>query len=63
METVRLIVRSLPNGENETMIFTDDLITPAIYHCKSGQIVDIDKEIEMELPSGFPLNYTFVKEL
>jgi len=59
METIRLIVCSFPNGENESISFTEDFEIKAEDFCKSGQTVNIDKKIDMEIPSGFPLEHTF----
>jgi len=61
METVRLIVCSNVSGEEETMTFTDDFEVSSEDYCSSGQTVDIDKKIEMDVPSGFPMNHTFVR--
>ena len=55
---MRLIIVSTENGEREDVIFTEDNETPAADYCDPGQTVSYDEEINCELPSIFPLEYT-----
>ena len=58
METVRLIVCSGQEGK-ENMTFTQDFDSPAKDFCLNTWTVDIDKKIDMEIPLGFPMDFTF----
>ena len=55
---IRLIIMSTANGEEESVIFTEDFDTEADDYCARGQTVDLDEQVLVELPDGFPLDYT-----
>ena len=55
---VRIILMSSVSGAKEDVAFTDDFESPAEDFCLNDMQVDDDDSIsDMELPSGFPLNY------
>lgn len=58
MGDIRIIITSKENGEEETVMFTDELEAPVEDFITPGHTVDIDEVLDIELPSGFPLNYT-----
>lgn len=58
---VRVITASPRDGSlnTEDLVFTDDFESPAQDFVRNTLKVYIDQVIEMEIPSGFPLNSTF----
>lgn len=61
-DEIRLIVTSKPNGENETVLFTEDDESPVAHYLLPGHTPDIDEIIEDTLPSTFPRNFTLYRE-
>ena len=59
---IRLIIASdYGNGENETILFTEDFEEEVASFLLPGQSVDYDVVIEADLPSGFPTEDLFKK--
>lgn len=56
-KTVRLIISSTENGDQETVFFTEDFNSPAEEFIPPGQTVDFDQSISAELPDYFPMDY------
>ena len=54
---VRIVVSSNGNGSDEREIFTDDFDAPVSDLVTAGLTVDEDEVVEVNLPSGFPINY------
>ena len=59
---IRLIQISSTNGIREGVIFTDDFSCEAADYCDSELQVDGDNTLDMDMPSGFPLNYILWRE-
>lgn len=59
---VRLIQISNTSGSKEGVIFTDDFDADAADWCNRDTQVDNVEVLDIELPSGFPLNYILWRE-
>ena len=63
MMKVRYIQMS-PKDENlntESIVFTDDFDSPASEWLNAGDMVYVDKVIDMQVPVAFPLNHIFTR--
>lgn len=59
---IRVIVVSTPNGNQEEVLFTEDVESSAEDLFTLGDMtVNIDETIE-ELPGGFPMDYILRRE-
>ena len=54
---VRMILSSSEGGNDERVMFTDDIDAPVTDLVAYGLTADDDRVIEIDLPSGFPMNY------
>lgn len=62
MSKVRYIQCSNDSGTDETITFTDDFECPAADYVRLGQEVQTDVVLDIDLPSGFPLEHTLRRE-
>jgi hypothetical protein len=63
MDKIRVIVFSSDNGQNETVIFTQEFDTPTDDFLTPGlnMTLSCDEVIEDNLPSLFPREYTLLR--
>jgi hypothetical protein len=57
MQKIRCITQSEANGSGEYVIFTDDFNSHVGEYQMPDCSIDTDEIINMDIPSGFPLNY------
>ena len=58
----RIIQFSTENGEKEYVVFTEDLRVDLEIYRRPGFNHDSDNIIEVEMPSGFPLDYSLDRD-
>lgn len=59
---IRCIVMDNETGSNETVVFTEDMEKDAEDYTAPGQSVVTDEKLDVDFPSGFPLDYILKKQ-
>jgi len=59
---IRCIMMDTDNGSNESVVFTEDMDKDAEDFLYPGQKVIEDEKLDVELPSGFPMDYILKRQ-